>query len=34
MVHFLIERLWSSGDEREELFPHGKVIDGDYRDML
>ena len=29
MVHFLIER-----DEREELFPHGKVIDADYRDML
>lgn len=33
MVH-LFESVWSSGEEREELFPFGKVVDAAYRDML
>lgn len=33
-LHFLTEKVWSSRDERDELLPHGKVTDADYRDML
>lgn len=34
MAHFLTERVWSSGDAREKLLPHGNSTDADNKDKL